>query len=159
MVSIALEIAISPLRLPWFEILSLMLLCYNRKEVFKTLTVLLVEDEPQLLHLIEGILRRNSYSVLTASSPGDALRVSDQHTGKIDVLLTDVVMPGMNGRQLAERVAKARPEMRVLYMSGYTGSIVLRHGVSDAGVAFLQKPITPDVLLRALRDVLDAPVA
>ncbi len=119
-----------------------------------TETILLAEDEPQLRALLAVVLQRAGYQVLAAASPDEAVRASEQHSGPVDLLLTDVVMPGMNGRQLAERLQPARPAMKVLYMSGYTTNVVIHHGVLDEGVAFLQKPVTPDVVLRRVREVL-----
>jgi two-component system cell cycle sensor histidine kinase/response regulator CckA len=117
---------------------------------------LLVEDEEQLRALGRQILSKSGYNVLVAESAADALTICENYEGTIHLLLTDVVMPQMNGRELAERAAPLRPAMKVLYVSGYTDNTIVHHGVLEEGVAFLQKPITPDTLRRKLRDVLDA---
>jgi two-component system cell cycle sensor histidine kinase/response regulator CckA len=120
-------------------------------------TVLVVEDEESVRTVIRRVLQREGYSVLESRSGADALALSDQHAGRIDLLLTDVVMPHMSGRELAEQLCPQRPEMKVLYISGYTDDSIIRHGVLHSSVAFLQKPVTPDALTKKLREVIDSP--
>ncbi len=119
-------------------------------------TVLLVEDEGAVRNLIHGVLEMNGYTVLQADSGIEAIRICEEYEGPIHLLITDVVMPQMGGRDLAERLEASHPEMRVLYMSGYTDDAIVHHGVLDEGVAFLEKPFTPDSLARKAREVLDA---
>jgi len=118
-------------------------------------TILLAEDAEPLRSLIERILKRYGYAVLTAASGSQALELAERHDGPIALLLTDVVMPGMSGRDLAERIIAARPDIRILYTSGYTDAVIVWHGVLDPGVTFLQKPFTPKALARKVREVLD----
>jgi two-component system cell cycle sensor histidine kinase/response regulator CckA len=121
-----------------------------------TETILLVEDEEQVRAIVLNALRRHGYHVMAAQHPGEAIVLCEAHSGKIDLLLTDVVMPHMSGPQLAKRLTALRPEMRVLCMSGYTDDSVVRHGALEPGVAFIQKPVTPALLARKVREVLDA---
>ncbi len=119
-------------------------------------TVLLVEDAAPVRTLARRSLEACGYTVLDAADGPSAIELSARHAGAIAVLVTDVVMPGMSGRELAERLAPTRPEMKVLYTSGYTDDAMVRQGVLNAGVAFLQKPFVPDSLARKVRDVLDS---
>jgi CheY-like chemotaxis protein len=117
-------------------------------------TVLLVEDEPQLRLLVCTILERAGYAVHVAADPLEALEIANAHIGEIDLLLTDVLMPHMNGKVLAEKLEPLHPKMRVLYMSGYTENTIVHHGDIDEGVNFLSKPITQDRLLAKVASVL-----
>jgi two-component system, cell cycle sensor histidine kinase and response regulator CckA len=120
-----------------------------------TETILLTEDAPALRGTARQILERYGYNVLEAPNGKEALTLASSRPGPIHLLLTDVVMPGMSGRELAERFTAQRPEVKVLYMSGYTDDAVVRHGVLRPGIAYLQKPFTPDALARKVREVLD----
>jgi CheY-like chemotaxis protein len=121
-----------------------------------TETILLVEDEEQIRTVVHSLLRGFGYKILEAKNGGEALLIAEKHPARIDLLLTDVVMPYMGGAELAKRLSAARPEMKVLCMSGYTDEAVLQHGIIEAGLAFLQKPITPEKLGRKIRLVLAA---
>src|ERR1700730_7421679 len=119
-------------------------------------TILLVEDAEPLRKLAHMFLRDNGYQVLTAADGSEAQQVAAQNAGPIHLLLTDVVMPGINGRVLAERLAPRHPAMKVLYMSGYTDNFIAGHGVLEEGVHLLHKPFTEDALMRKVRELLDA---
>jgi PAS domain S-box-containing protein len=118
-------------------------------------TVLLVEDEEMVRNLSREILEMNGYRVLTAADGEQACGVCDEFEDEIDLMITDVVMPQMSGRELTERVIEKRPEMAVLFMSGYTDDAIVRHGVLDDEMPFLQKPFTPDSFARKVRELLE----
>jgi nitrogen-specific signal transduction histidine kinase/CheY-like chemotaxis protein len=117
-------------------------------------TVLVVDDEEMVRRLIRAVLDKSGYSVLEASSGAEAARVSRQHNGPIDLLLTDVVMPHMSGREAAERLLPGRPEMKVLYMSGHSRDTIANHGVFECDTALLEKPFTLESLTRKIRESL-----
>ncbi len=119
--------------------------------------ILLVEDEPEVRLLVQKLLKIQGYDVIAAAAPDEALSIVRHLTHPIDLMVTDVVMPGMSGRQLAELLAPTHPDMKVLFMSGYTDDSTLQHGVLNPGTAFLQKPFTPAALARKVRDLLESP--
>ncbi|MEW5977690.1 MAG: PAS domain S-box protein [Acidobacteriota bacterium] len=118
-------------------------------------TVLVVEDEDAVRRLVTVILKKNGYKVLEARHGGEALLTCERFTQPIHLMMTDVVMPQMNGRDLANRLLTIHPEMKVLYMSGYTNEAIIRHGILESGMFFIQKPFTPTDLSRKVREVLD----
>jgi len=122
-----------------------------------TETILLVEDEESVRALAREALEEAGFQVLEARHGADALAVSHQYQGPIHLLVTDVVMPEMSGRVLADRLAPRRPALKVLYMSGYTDNAIVHQGIMDQGTSFLPKPFSPDALVRKVREVLDAP--
>src|SRR5579884_888037 len=121
-------------------------------------TVLLVEDEDILRAFTRQVLRSLGYTVLDAANATEALTVSAAHPDTIHLLATDVVMPGTGGQQLAEQMLALRPDLRVLYLSGYTSEAIVRHGVLQAEINFLRKPFTAGTLAQKIREVLDAPL-
>jgi hypothetical protein len=123
-----------------------------------TETILLIEDEASLRVMIREILESAGYQVLEGPTPEEALAAAGAHAGPIHLVLTDVVLPRMSGRQVAEALRFSRPDARVLYISGYTDDAISHHGILAPGVHFLQKPFTTDALVRKARDVLDAPL-
>jgi len=118
-------------------------------------TILLIEDEFMLRTSIKEGLEINGYRVLDAGDGDEALMISQRHSEHIHMVLTDVVMPGMNGREVAESLSFFHPEARILYMSGYTDDAVIRHGLLNEKTAFLQKPFTPKTLALKVREILD----
>jgi CheY-like chemotaxis protein len=127
-----------------------------RPPALGTETVLLAEDAASVRDVARQILERHGYTVLEAPNGRAALDIVAKHRGPIHLLLTDVVMPEMSGRQLADQLKAQRPEIKVLFVSGYTDDSVVRHGVLEAGIAYLQKPFSPDTLATKVREVLDA---
>lgn len=119
-------------------------------------TVLLVEDEAAIVKLTSAMLEDLGYKVLAANSPAEALTLAEAHQGEIQLLLTDVVMPGMNGRDLAKQILALQPKMKALYMSGYTANVIAHHGVLDEGINFIQKPFARSDLSVRVREVLDS---
>jgi two-component system, cell cycle sensor histidine kinase and response regulator CckA len=120
-------------------------------------TILLAEDEEAVRTVTRLFLQQHGYTVLETGDGDEALRVGGEHEGRIDLLISDVVMPGLGGRELADQLTALRSELRVLYLSGYTDDAVVRHGVLEAETAFLQKPFGSGDLARKVREVLDAP--
>jgi two-component system cell cycle sensor histidine kinase/response regulator CckA len=126
-----------------------------RESVQGTETVLLAEDEEIVRELAREVLEAYGYQVLVATNGGSALLICERHKEPIHLLVTDVVMPEMSGRELADRLSQLRPEMKVLYMSGYTDNAIVHQGVLDEGANFIQKPFAPNALARKVREVLD----
>ncbi len=118
-------------------------------------TVLLVEDEPAVLRLGKVMLESLGYQVLTAATPGEAIELAEEHAGEIHLLVTDVVMPEMNGRDLAKRLLSLYPDLNRLFMSGYTANVIAHHGVLEEGVHFMQKPFSPQDMASKVREALD----
>ena len=119
--------------------------------------ILVVEDDPTVRAYVREVLTVSGYQVLEAAHSEEALRLCSSHAGAIHLLLTDVVMPGINGRRLAELVAAVRPETQVLFMSGYPKHATIRPGSQDGRATLLQKPLAPDQVRRTVREVLDTP--
>jgi CheY-like chemotaxis protein len=117
-------------------------------------TIMLVEDEAQVRELTAKMLRQLGYTVLAAANGDEAIAVSLAHVGAISLLVTDVVMPNMSGKLVADALVASRPDIRVLYLSGYTENTVVDHGVLDSSVDFLSKPFSRDALARKVRDIL-----
>jgi CheY-like chemotaxis protein len=136
---------------------STILMSSNTLSLRGSETILVAEDEDGVRSLTREVLEKYGYTVLEAANGEEALKVAEQHDGPLDLLLSDVVMPRMGGPELAQALLAKRPTVKVLYMSGYTDHPMVRRGVVNAGVAFLQKPFTPTVLVSRVREVLEAP--
>jgi PAS domain S-box-containing protein len=124
-----------------------------------TETILLVEDEPEVRSLVKRVLQSQGYRVLVAERPSEAIEISSRSDVQLDLMVTDVVMPEMDGRELFRRLEPTRPSLPVLYLSGYTPEAILQRGILDSGTAFLQKPFRLDVFAQKVRETLDAAVA
>jgi CheY-like chemotaxis protein len=118
-------------------------------------TILLVEDEPMILKMTTTMLELQGYKVLLAATPGEAIVLAKEHAGEIHILITDVVMPEMNGRDLAQKLLSLYPNLKRLFMSGYTANVIAHHGVLDEGIHFIQKPFSMIDLAANVREVLD----
>lgn len=117
--------------------------------------MLLVEDDTALLRLGEELLSELGYKVIAANTAADAIAFATERGNKIDLLITDVVMPEMNGRELAETLSAHLPELKILYVSGYTANVIAHHNVLDEGVNFLQKPLSPQTLARKISQLMN----
>jgi CheY-like chemotaxis protein len=122
-------------------------------------TILLVEDEPAILEMAKVMLERLGYTVIAVNSPQEAIRIAESHEKQLDMILTDVVMPEMNGRDLVARILQLHPKIKSLFMSGYTANVIAPHGVLDEGVQFIEKPFSRKDLAEKIREVFDqAPI-
>ena len=128
----------------------------TKKALFKGYeTILIVDDNTAICQLIEETLKPLGYNCLQASSGKDALKLFHNYKRTIHLLLTDVVMPEMSGKELAEKLKQERPEIKVIFMSGYTGEIIAKHGILEEGIHYISKPIAPDILTKKIRSVLN----
>jgi len=116
---------------------------------------MLVEDEPLLLEGAKGIVKKLGYTVLSAITPFEAISLAEKYDGEIHLLITDVIMPEMNGRELAERLISLYPDLRCLFMSGYTADVIAHHGILDKGAHFIQKPFSRKDLAKSVRKALE----
>jgi signal transduction histidine kinase/ActR/RegA family two-component response regulator len=123
-----------------------------------TETILLVEDSDVVRALAHEVLETSGFRVFEAPDPESAIAICERHTGSIDLLLTDLVMPGMGGTEMSAVLRRVKPRMRVLFMSGYTAEAIVNHGILEGGLNFIQKPFTPDALVLKVREVLDATI-
>jgi DNA-binding NtrC family response regulator len=118
-------------------------------------TILLVEDEPDILTMTMDMLERQGYRVMAANSPVEAIRLASEYKGELNLLMTDVIMPGMNGRDLAKSLLALHPQLKRLFMSGYTSDVIAHHGVLNEELHFIQKPFSMQNLATKVREVLD----
>jgi two-component system, cell cycle sensor histidine kinase and response regulator CckA len=118
--------------------------------------VLLVEDEDMVRHLASELLEESGYLVLSANGGEEAISFATKHKEQIDLLITDVVMPNISGKEVAEQLKKIHPETKVLFMSGYTDEAIVHHGIVDSNIAFIQKPFSEQALAHKIREVLDS---
>jgi two-component system sensor histidine kinase EvgS len=117
-------------------------------------TILLVEDEIMILHMVQAMLERKGYTIITANTPADAIRIATEHKNDIHLLVTDVIMPGMNGKELATRLQANRPGLKCLFMSGYPSDVIAHHGILEEGINFIQKPFSMNEISTKIADVL-----
>ncbi len=120
-------------------------------------TILVVDDDPWLLEMVGDLLAKERYRVLRAPGGEAALRAAEQHAGPIDLLLADVVMPGMSGRELADRLRHLRPEVKVIYMSAFSPEVMGEHAALEANAPFVSKPFTTEYLVQRVQEVLGSP--
>lgn len=121
-----------------------------------TKTVLVVEDEPGIRELVSEVLKRNGYRVLTACNGDEAFSIAEGENGSIQMVLTDLVMPGVSGVELAKKLREKSPHIKILLMSGYSANTLDQHGTLDAGTSLLEKPFTPSILVSRVREMLSA---
>ncbi|MBN2420478.1 MAG: response regulator, partial [Deltaproteobacteria bacterium] len=122
-------------------------------------TILVVEDDIAILKLLESVLQKLQYKILSTSSPKEAIRLAEKHQGKIDLLVTDIILPDMNGRELADELRKKDNDLKILYMSGYTANVIVHRGVLEDGINYIAKPFTMDNFTARVREVLNASIA
>jgi CheY-like chemotaxis protein len=120
-----------------------------------TETILVVEDQDEVRHLIQETLKLYGYEILDAPHGGSALLICEQHAGNIDLIISDIVMPQMNGQELVERLLPLQPQMKVMFISGYSEDVFTNRNTFEPGILFIQKPFTPMELLRKVRETLD----
>lgn len=127
----------------------------NRNIYRGTETVLLVEDEDQVKEIIRNVLIGYGYNVIDSSGGDEAFEKAENYKGQIHILITDIMMPDINGKELAEKIIAIRPELKVLFMSGYTDSSIVQNGVLESGISFINKPFDIPDFLKKLREILD----